>query len=166
MTGVLLFGSFALLLILGVPIALSLSAATMFTIVTSPDMTVSISTVAQRIYGGLESTSIMAIAFFVLAGNLMTKGGISRRIVGFANSIIGGVRGGMALALVLACAFFAALSGSAPATVVAIGVMLYDDMARIGYPRERMAGLLVVSGGLARIFQQLLRRKPAQPVVA
>ena len=121
MTGVLLFGSFALLLILGVPIALSLSAATMFTIVTSPDMTVSISTVAQRIYGGLESTSIMAIAFFVLAGNLMTKGGISRRIVGFANSIIGGVRGGMALALVLACAFFAALSGSAPATVVAIG---------------------------------------------
>ena len=152
MTGVLLFGSFALLLVLGVPIALSLSAATMFTIVTSPDMTVSISTVAQRIYGGLESTSIMAIAFFVLAGNLMTKGGISRRIVGFANSIIGGVRGGMALALVLACAFFAALSGSAPATVVAIGVMLYDDMARIGYPRERMAGLLVVSGGLGPII--------------
>ena len=152
MTGVLLFGSFALLLILGVPIALSLSAATMFTIVTSPDMTVSISTVAQRIYGGLESTSIMAIAFFVLAGNLMTKGGISRRIVGFANSIIGGVRGGMALALVLACAFFAALSGSAPATVVAIGVMLYDDMARIGYPRDRMAGLLVVSGGLGPII--------------
>ena len=152
MTGVLLFGSFALLLILGVPIALSLSAATMFTIVTSPEMTVSISTVAQRIYGGLESTSIMAIAFFVLAGNLMTKGGISRRIVGFANSVIGGVRGGMALALVLACAFFAALSGSAPATVVAIGVMLYDDMARIGYPRDRMAGLLVVSGGLGPII--------------
>ncbi len=114
MTGFLLFGSFALLLVLGVPIALSLGAATMFTIVTSPDISVSISTVAQRIYGGLESTSIMAIAFFVLAGNLMTRGGISRRIVDFANSIVGGVRGGMALALVLACAFFAALSGSAP----------------------------------------------------
>lgn len=152
MTGFLLFGSFALLLVLGVPIALSLGAATMFTIVTSPDISVSISTVAQRIYGGLESTSIMAIAFFVLAGNLMTRGGISRRIVDFANSIVGGVRGGMALALVLACAFFAALSGSAPATVVAIGAMLYDDMIRIGYPKDRMAGLLVVSGGLGPII--------------
>ncbi|TDY63118.1 C4-dicarboxylate transporter DctM subunit [Aminivibrio pyruvatiphilus] len=152
MTGFLLFGSFALLLVLGVPIALSLGAATMFTIVTSPDISVSISTVAQRIYGGLESTSIMAIAFFVLAGNLMTRGGISRRIVDFANSIVGGVRGGMALALVLACAFFAALSGSAPATVVAIGAMLYDDMIRIGYPKDRTAGLLVVSGGLGPII--------------
>jgi C4-dicarboxylate transporter DctM subunit len=152
MTGFLLFGSFALLLILGVPIALSLGAATMFTIVTSPDISVSISIVAQRIYGGLESTSIMAIAFFVLAGNIMTKGGISRRIVDFANSIVGGVRGGMALAMVLACAFFAALSGSAPATVVAIGAMLYDDMIRIGYPKDRTAGLLVVSGGLGPII--------------
>lgn len=152
MTGILLFGSFALFLIIGVPIALSLSAATMFTIVASSDVSASISTVAQRIYGGLESTSIMAIAFFVLAGNLMTKGGISRRIVDFANSIIGGVRGGMALALVLACAFFAALSGSAPATVVAIGVMLYDDMVRIGYPPKRVAGLLVISGGLGPII--------------
>lgn len=152
MTGFLLFGSFALLLVLGVPIALSLGAATMFTIVTSPDISVSISTVAQRIYGGLESTSIMAIAFFVLAGNLMTRGGISRRIVDFANSIVGSVRGGMALALVLACAFFAALSGSAPATVVAIGAMLYDDMIRIGYPKDRTAGLLVVSGGLGPII--------------
>lgn len=152
MTGLLLFGSFAVLLVLGVPIALSLGAATMFTIVTSPDMTVSVSTVAQRIYGGLESTSIMAIAFFVLAGNLMTRGGISRRIVDFANSIVGGVRGGMALALVLACAFFAALSGSAPATVVAIGAMLYDDMIRIGYPKDRTAGLLVVAGGLGPII--------------
>lgn len=94
----------------------------------------------------------MAIAFFVLSGNLMTKGGISRRICEFARSIIGGVRGGMALTLVLACAFFAALSGSAPATVVAIGTMLYGDMVRMGYPGDRTAGLLVVSGGLGPII--------------
>ena len=75
----------------------------------------------------------MAIAFFVLAGNLMTKGGISRRIVNFANCLVGNVRGGMSLALVLACAFFAALSGSAPATVIAIGTMLYNDMVKLGY---------------------------------
>lgn len=152
MTGFILFGSFALLLIVGTPIAISLGISTMCAIAFSPDITLGLNVIPQRIFGGLDSTSIMAIAFFVLAGNIMTKGGISRRLVDFANSIIGGVRGGMALALVLACAFFAALSGSAPATVVAIGVMLYDDMVRLGYPKERVAGLLVVSGGLGPII--------------
>lgn len=152
MTGFILFGSFAFFLIIGVPIAMSLGIAAMFTILASPDISVSVGVVAQRLFGGLESTSIMAIAFFVLAGNLMTKGGISRRLVDFANSLVGGLRGGMSLALVLACAFFAALSGSAPATVIAIGVMLYDDMVRLGYPKERTAGLLVVSGGLGPII--------------
>ncbi len=152
MTGLLLFGSFALLLIIGTPIAISLGISTMCAIVFSPDISLGLNVIPQRIFGGLDSTSIMAIAFFVLAGNLMTKGGISRRLVDFANSIVGGIRGGMALALVLACAFFAALSGSAPATVVAIGVMLYDDMVRLGYPKERVAGLLVVSGGLGPVI--------------
>ena len=82
----------------------------------------------------------------------MTKGGISRRIVNFANCLVGNVRGGMSLALVLACAFFAALSGSAPATVIAIGTMLYNDMVKMGYPGDRTAGLLVVSGGLGPII--------------
>lgn len=152
MTGLILFGSFALMLIIGVPIAMSLGVATMATILFSPDIHLSLNIIAQRIFGGLDSTSIMAIAFFVLAGNIMTKGGISRRLVEFANAIVGGFRGGMALALVLACAFFAALSGSAPATVVAIGVMLYPDMVRLGYPKDRTAGLLVVSGGLGPVI--------------
>ena len=152
MTGLILFGSFAILLILGVPIAMSLGAAGMVTILFNPNVHLSINVIAQRIFGGLDSTSIMAIAFFVLAGNIMTKGGISRRLVEFANSIVGGFRGGLGLALVLACAFFAALSGSAPATVVAIGVMLYPDMVKLGYPKERTAGLLVVSGGLGPII--------------
>ncbi|MGI6069396.1 MAG: TRAP transporter large permease [Blautia sp.] len=152
MTGFLLFGSFVILLVIGVPIAISLGISTMCAIVFSPEITLGLNVIPQRIFGGLDSTSIMAIAFFVLAGNIMTKGGISRRLVDFANSIVGGVRGGMSLALVLACAFFAALSGSAPATVVAIGVMLYDDMIRLGYPKERVAGLLVVSGGLGPVI--------------
>lgn len=152
MTAVLLFGSMALFLIIGVPIAIALGGAVMATIVLSPDFTVTTGIIAQRIFGGLESSSIMAIAFFVLAGNIMTKGGISKRLVDFANAIVGNVRGGMSLALVLASAFFAALSGSAPATVVAIGVMLYDDMVKIGYSKERTAGLLVVSGGLGPII--------------
>lgn len=152
MAALIMFGGFAVLLIIGVPIALSLGAVTAAAIVCDNAISVNVNTVAQRIFGGLDSTSIMAIAFFVLSGNLMTKGGISRRICDFARSIVGGVRGGMALTLVLASAFFAALSGSAPATVVAIGTMLYGDMVRIGYPKERIAGLLVVSGGLGPII--------------
>ena len=151
-TALLLFGTMAVFLIIGVPIAFALGASVWATIVFSPDFTVTTGIIAQRIFGGLESTSIMAIPFFILAGNLMTKGGISRRLVNFANSIVGGVRGGMALALVLACAFFAALSGSAPATVIAIGSMLYPEMVKMGYPKDRTAGLLVVSGGLGPII--------------
>ena len=94
----------------------------------------------------------MAIAFFILAGNLMAGGGISRRIVNFANCLIGNIRGGMSVALVIACAFFAALSGSAPATVVAIGSMLCADMVKQGYPEDRTAGLLVIAGGLGPVI--------------
>ena len=149
--GIILFGAFIICLIIGVPVSISLGMASLCAVVLG-DMTASATVIAQRIFGGLQSSSIMAIAFFVLAGNLMTRGGISKRIVSFANCLVGNVRGGMSLALVLACAFFAALSGSAPATVIAIGTMLYDDMKKLGYPPERTAGLLVVSGGLGPII--------------
>lgn len=149
--GVILFLVFAVCLVIGVPVSISLGTASLCAVVFG-DLSASATVIAQRIFGGLQSTSIMAIAFFVLAGNLMTKGGISRRIVKFANCLVGNVRGGMSLALVLACAFFAALSGSAPATVIAIGTMLYGDMVDLGYPGDRTAGLLVVSGGLGPII--------------
>ncbi len=149
MTGVILFGAFAFLMLAGVPIAVSLGAATMITVFT---LDIPVAVIAQRIFTGLDSAAIMAIPFFVLAGNLMSSGGISRRLVEFVNSIVGKARGGMAYAMVAACAFFAALSGSAPATVIAIGSMLYPDIVRLGYPRERAAGLLVVSGGLGPII--------------
>ena len=149
--GIILFAAFAVCLIVGVPVSISLGVASLCSVVFG-GLSASSTVIAQRIFGGLQSTSIMAIAFFVLAGNLMTKGGISRRIVNFANCLVGNVRGGMSLALVLACAFFAAISGSAPATVIAIGTMLYNDMVKLGYPGDRTAGLLVVSGGLGPII--------------
>lgn len=149
--GIILFAAFAVCLIVGVPVSISLGVTSPCSVVFG-GLSASSTVIAQRIFGGLQSTSIMAIAFFVLAGNLMTKGGISRRIVNFANCLVGNVRGGMSLALVLACAFFAALSGSAPATVIAIGTMLYNDMVKLGYPGDRTAGLLVVSGGLGPII--------------
>ena len=148
-TAIVLFGTLALLLIIGVPISISLGAATMLSMLTYD---VPLAVVGQRMFTALDSVSIMAIPFFVLAGNLMTQGGISRRLVDFANRIIGNVRGGMCYAMVLACAFFAALSGSAPATVLAIGSMLYPEMVKLGYPKARCAGLLTVSGGLGPII--------------
>ena len=82
----------------------------------------------------------------------MTRGGISRRIVDLANELVGGVRGGLFYVMLISCAFFAALSGSAPATVIAIGAMLYPEMIKRGYPEERSAGLLAVAGGLGPII--------------
>lgn len=149
--GILLFVVFAIAVVIGIPISMALGVGTLASVFFG-NLGVSAAVVAQRIFGGLQSTSIMAIAFFVLAGNLMASGGISRRIVNFANCLIGNIRGGMGLALVLACAFFAALSGSAPATVVAIGAMLYADMVKDGYPEAKIAGLLVVAGGLGPII--------------
>lgn len=149
MTGFVLFGCLAILLIIGTPIAMALGVATLVTMILHD---VPLAVVAQRMFTALDSSAIMAIPFFVLAGNLMSSGGISRRLVDFVNSIVGRVRGGMAYAMVLACAFFAALSGSAPATVIAIGSMIYPEIVRLGYPRERSAGLLAVSGGLGPII--------------
>ena len=149
--GIILFLVFAICSVIGVPISISLGVGSLAAVIFG-DLGVSPAVIAQRLFGGLQSTSIMAIAFFILAGNLMAGGGISRRIVNFANCLIGNIRGGMGVALVLACAFFAALSGSAPATVVAIGSMLYAEMVKDGYPEARTAGLLVVSGGLGPII--------------
>lgn len=149
MTAFILFGTMALFLVIGVPISVALGAATMAALLC---FDVPLAVIPQRMFTALDSVSIMAIPLFVLAGNIMTEGGISRRLVDFCNSIIGSVRGGMAYAMVLSCAFFAALSGSAPATVLAIGGMLYSDMVRLGYPKERCAGLLAVAGGLGPII--------------
>ncbi|MDY6322103.1 MAG: TRAP transporter large permease [Succinivibrio sp.] len=149
MTALILFGGFALMLIIGVPIALALGVATAVTLYYI-DMPLGV--VGQRIFTALDSSGIMAIPFFVLAGNLMTRGGISRRIVDLASAVVGGVRGGLFYVMILSCAFFAALSGSAPATVIAIGAMLYPEMIKRGYPKERSAGLLAVSGGLGPII--------------
>lgn len=148
-TALVLFRSMALLLVIGVPISVSLGAAAMLSMLTYD---VPLAVVGQRMFTALDSVSIMAIPFFVLAGNFMTQGGISRRLVDFANRIIGNVRGGMCYAMIIACAFFAALSGSAPATVLAIGSMLYPEMVKLGYPKERCSGLLTVAGGLGPII--------------
>ncbi len=131
----ILFGSLILFLVLGVPISVSVGSAAIATIfLCYPDLPVLV--IAQRLFTSLDNVSIMAIPFFILAGNLMTNGGISRRIVDFVNSLIGRIRGGLGYVAVIACSIFAALSGSGPATVLAIGSMMYKDMEDRGYPKQ------------------------------
>ena len=148
-TVLMLLGTMALFMVIGVPISLSLGAATLTTMLS---FDVPIAVIGQRMFTALDSVSIMAIPFFVLAGDLMATGGISRRLCDFANRIVGNFRGGMAVAMIVACALFSAVSGSAPATVVAIGAIMYPEMVRLGYPPKRAAGLLAVAGGLGPII--------------
>lgn len=145
----MLFGLFAVFLIIRVPISFSLGIASAICLLM---LDVPLTVVPQRIFTALDNFPMMAIPFFILAGNLMTEGGISKRLVDFANSLLGNIRGGVAMACVLACAFFAALSGSGPATVVAIGSMLFPQLIGMGYPREKVGGLITVSGGLGPII--------------
>ena len=145
----ILFGMFALLLIMKVPVSFCLGiAATVCLIILGYPLTV----ISQKIFTALNSFSIMAIPLFILGGNLMSEGGISKRLTEFCEALVGNIRGGLAIVVILACAFFAALSGSGPATVIAIGSMMYPEMVKRGYPDYQVAGLVAVAGGLGPII--------------
>ena len=103
---------------------------------------------ALKLFTGIENFEIMAIPFFILAGNFLTHGGVARRMINFATSMVGHWYGGLALAAVLACALFAAISGSSPATVVAIGSVLLPAMVAQGFPKRFGAGVITTSGSL------------------
>ena len=146
MSALILFSLLILLMLSGMPvsIALGLSVLTFFFTMTHEQVTV----VAHKLFTGIESFEIMAIPFFILAGNFLTHGGVARRMIRFASSMVGHWYGGLALAGVLACALFAAVSGSSPATVVAIGSIILPAMVRDGYPKNFGAGVITTSGAL------------------
>src|SRR5512134_929931 len=104
--------------------------------------------VAMKLFTGIEKFEIMAIPFFILAGNFLTHGGVAKRMIHFATSMVGHWYGGLGLGGVLACALFAAVSGSSPATVVAIGSILLPAMVKAGFPNRFGAGVLTTSGAL------------------
>jgi C4-dicarboxylate transporter DctM subunit len=109
---------------------------------------VPVESVALKLFTGIEKFEIMAIPFFILAGNFLTHGGVARRMINFATSMVGHWHGGLGLAGVLACALFAAVSGSSPATVVAIGSILLPAMTKAGFPKQFGAGIITTSGAL------------------
>ena len=138
----LLFG----LMLTGMPISISLGLTVLtylFTMTTVP-----IESVALKLFTGIEKFEIMAIPFFILAGNFLTHGGVARRMINFASAMVGHWHGGLGLAGVMACALFAAVSGSSPATVVAIGSIILPAMLRQGFPNRFGAGVITTSGAL------------------
>ncbi|MFZ6816906.1 TRAP transporter large permease [Undibacterium sp. Ji22W] len=146
MSALIIFGLLMLLMLTGMPISIALGLTVLtflFTMTSVP-----IESVALKLFTGIEKFEIMAIPFFILAGNFLTHGGVARRMIKFAASMVGHWHGGLALAGVLACALFAAVSGSSPATVVAIGSIILPAMVKQGYPKGFGAGVVTTSGAL------------------
>ena len=146
MNSAVIFSLLIALMLTGMPvsIALGLTVLSFLFVMT----TVPIEAVALKLFTGIESFEIMAIPFFILAGNFLTHGGVARRMIRFATSMVGHWYGGMGLAGVMACALFAAVSGSSPATVVAIGSIILPAMVAQGYPKRFGAGVIATSGAL------------------
>ena len=146
MSSLVLFSILIALMLTGMPISISLGLTVLtflFTMTQAP-----LESVALKLFSGIEKFEIMAIPFFILAGNFLTHGGVAQRMINFATSMVGHWHGGLALSGVLACALFAAVSGSSPATVVAIGSILIPGMIKEGFPMRFGAGVITTSGAL------------------
>ena len=146
MNALVIFGLLAVLMLTGMPISISLGLTVLTFLFTMTQ--VPLESVALKLFTGIEKFEIMAIPFFILAGNFLTHGGVAKRMINFATSMVGHWYGGLGLAGVLACALFAAVSGSSPATVVAIGSILLPAMVRAGFPNKFGAGVISTSGAL------------------
>ncbi len=146
MSALIIFGLLIVLMLTGMPISISLGLTVLTFLFTMTD--VPIEAVALKLFTGIEKFEIMAIPFFILAGNFLTHGGVAKRMINFASSMVGHWHGGLGLAGVMACALFAAVSGSSPATVVAIGSILLPAMVKQGFPNSFGAGVITTSGAL------------------
>jgi C4-dicarboxylate transporter DctM subunit len=149
MSGVIIFSVLFLLLLTGTPISIALGMTVLVFLAFVSTLSIdTISIISQKLFTGLDSFSIMAIPFFVLSGAFLATGGVARRVIHFATTLVGWMHGGLAMAAVLSCAFFAAISGSSPATVVAIGSIMLPAMVQQGYTRKYSVGVIATSGGL------------------
>ncbi len=146
MSAYVIFALLILLMLTGMPISIALGLTVLGFLFSMTQMP--LESVALKLFTGIEKFEIMAIPFFILAGNFLTHGGVARRMIRFATALVGHWHGGLALGGVLACALFAAVSGSSPATVVAIGSILLPAMVKQGYPNSFGVGVIGTSGAL------------------
>ncbi|OGA99370.1 MAG: C4-dicarboxylate ABC transporter permease [Burkholderiales bacterium RIFCSPHIGHO2_12_FULL_61_11] len=146
MTIAALFILLFLFMVLGMPVAVALGLSSLLTILFFAQD--SLASLSLKLFETSEHYTLLAIPFFILGGAFMTTGGVARRMIRFANACIGHMRGGLAMASVLACMLFAAVSGSSPATVVAVGAIVIAGMVRAGYPQTFAAGVICNAGTL------------------
>jgi C4-dicarboxylate transporter DctM subunit len=146
MSTAFIFCLLIVLMLTGMPISIALGLTVLSFIFLMTH--VPIESIALKLFTGIENFEIMAIPFFILAGNFLTHGGVARRMINFATSMVGHWHGGLGLAGVMACALFAAVSGSSPATVIAIGSIMMPAMVRQGFPKSFGAGVITTSGAL------------------
>ncbi len=143
------FGLFFALIVFGVPIAYSLGLASAYLIICQLDLPIVL--IAQHMYAAVDSFSFLAIPFFMLAGAFMSYGGVTRRLINFAQSLVGPFKGGLAQVVAVSGMFFGAISGSSAATTAAIGAVMIDSMKEKGYDRDFTAGV-VAAGGMVGII--------------
>jgi C4-dicarboxylate transporter DctM subunit len=141
-----IFALLIALMLTGIPVSIALGLTVLTFLFTLTE--VPIEAVSMKLFTGIESFEIMAIPFFILAGNFLTHGGVARRMIDFATSIIGHWHGGLGLAGIVACSMFALVCGSSVATVAAIGAIVLPEMVRHGYPMRFGAGIITVAGSL------------------
>ncbi|MCX7898210.1 MAG: TRAP transporter large permease subunit [Rhodocyclaceae bacterium] len=146
MTALVIFGLLAGLMLTGMPVSIALGLTVLIFLFGFTQ--VPLESVALKLFTGIEKFEIMAIPFFILAGNFLTHGGVARRMIDFATAMVGHYRGGLGMSAVFACALFAAVSGSSPATVVAIGSIMLPAMMRAGYPKPFGIGVVASAGAL------------------
>ena len=144
-----LFISFAILLLLGVPVGFTIAIAAFITLVAGD---VPALMMVQRIFTAQDSFSLIAVPFFILAGDLMSKGAVSKVLVEFAESLLGWIRGGLTIVSVLAGMFFAAISGSGAATAAAVGATLIPELEKRGYHVDKSAALIAAAGTIGVVI--------------
>lgn len=147
---VTLFALFGIFIVLSVPVSIALGLSSVITLIVFADIPMMV--VIQKIFEGVNSFSLMAIPFFILAGNVMSSGGVSKKLVDFADGFLGRVKGGLALVATAASAFFGAISGSAPATTAAIGSIMIKPMEEKGYDRDFAAATVASSGTIGLLI--------------
>lgn len=141
--------SLILFIILGVPVAISIGFSSLLVLITND---IPLVLLPQRMFAGADSFPLVAIPFFILAGNLLAKGNVSKRLVDFADSLLGFVKGGLSAVAILGSMFFAAISGSAAATTAAIGAPLIPEMENKGYEKVFASALIAASGTIGIII--------------
>ncbi|MDG2375640.1 MAG: TRAP transporter large permease [Woeseiaceae bacterium] len=145
MATVILILVFVVLFVLGVPIAICLGLSTLAMMLTTMDFVPAVTTIAQRMAGGINSFALLAIPLFVVSGQLMARGGIARRLIDFSKALIGSVPGGLAFVNVISCMLFGSISGSAVAATSAIGGFMIPEMNKAGYDKTFNAAVTVTS---------------------